>query len=586
MKKCYASFAIDLRHSTRVKDENGYLHVATNNLTRAQVRPYLGKEISAGDDMGWDADKVYNLLCPPDELKKAADRYNGLPLLLGHENFDSDDPPKDKVIGATGTAAKYHNGFLQNSLSVWDASAVKAIEDGDIPELSCGYGYDLDPTSGTHEGTAYHGIMRNIRPNHVALVEKGRAGSEVRVGDAALDGDRPGHAGHGNQYTGGVAQMQKGVKLVKKKSNKITVAVPREKVMGDIAKRKSVSPKSGVEKYGAVKFADPKNKKYPIDTPEHVRAALSYIGMPKNQAKYNPKDLATIKGRIHAAAKRLGIGKTTGDSAGSFKETTMAKANKALSPLAHRVAGAVQAHLRTKLAADAEIKPKDLLGIVKNVSEARFGKQVAGIAGSIKDKYGLDSAEELRRLLLDLMPKDEDDESEDEDDESEDEDDEDDKSEDEDSEDEDDEDEDSDDEDDESKAEREVEKKVAKKVLGKKAVKKGHGVFPDKKPKKKGMDADTIRKQLQDEFKALRQAEKDVQPLVGNVEGMDTATQVYKYALDHAGVDTENVHASAFPAMVKLLVSQATPSRNAKDERSANATLERFPALKSIRRIG
>lgn len=48
-------------------------------------------------------------------------------------------------------------------------------------------------------------------------------------------------------------------------------------------------------------------KRYPLDTPEHVRAALSYIGMPKNAAKYSSGDLARVKAAIYRAAKAHGI---------------------------------------------------------------------------------------------------------------------------------------------------------------------------------------------------------------------------------------------------------------------------------------
>ena len=66
--------------------------------------------------------------------------------------------------------------------------------------------------------------------------------------------------------------------------------------------------------YGNVTYADPKNGKYPIDTKEHVKAAWSYINMPKNAAKYpmNGVTLSSVKGRIKAAAKKFGI--TIGDS--------------------------------------------------------------------------------------------------------------------------------------------------------------------------------------------------------------------------------------------------------------------------------
>ena len=41
-------------------------------------------------------------------------------------------------------------------------------------------------TPGTYEGEPYHGVMRDIVGNHVALVREGRAGSDVVVGDAAI----------------------------------------------------------------------------------------------------------------------------------------------------------------------------------------------------------------------------------------------------------------------------------------------------------------------------------------------------------------------------------------------------------------
>src|SRR5581483_660923 len=74
-----------------------------------------------------------------------------------------------------------------------------------------------------------------------------------------------------------------------------------------VAKRDDTSPAEGERKYGDVTFADEKNKKYPIDTEEHVRAALSYWGKPENRAKYSPEDQKTITARIHAAARRFGI---------------------------------------------------------------------------------------------------------------------------------------------------------------------------------------------------------------------------------------------------------------------------------------
>jgi len=64
--------------------------------------------------------------------------------------------------------------------------------------------------------------------------------------------------------------------------------------------------------YGDVTYADPgyqsdKKKRYPIDTAEHVRAAWSYINKANNASQYSSDQLASIKGRIKAAAKKFGI---------------------------------------------------------------------------------------------------------------------------------------------------------------------------------------------------------------------------------------------------------------------------------------
>jgi hypothetical protein len=61
-------------------------------------------------------------------------------------------------------------------------------------------------------------------------------------------------------------------------------------------------------KYGDVKYADPGyqkdgKKRYPLDTEKHVRAAWSYIHMPKNAAKYSANQLAHIKSEITGAWK-------------------------------------------------------------------------------------------------------------------------------------------------------------------------------------------------------------------------------------------------------------------------------------------
>ena len=74
-----------------------------------------------------------------------------------------------------------------------------------------------------------------------------------------------------------------------------------------IRHRDDVNPERGENEYGDVTFADPVNNKYPIDTPEHVRAAWSYIHHKDNAAKYRAEEVETIKGRIRRAAEKHGV---------------------------------------------------------------------------------------------------------------------------------------------------------------------------------------------------------------------------------------------------------------------------------------
>lgn len=83
------------------------------------------------------------------------------------------------------------------------------------------------------------------------------------------------------------------------------VSAPAVEVPAADAVEKGATPKEGENEYGDVKFADPKGKKYPIDTEEHIRAAWSYINKEKDAAEYSAADLKTVKGRIVAAWKKV-----------------------------------------------------------------------------------------------------------------------------------------------------------------------------------------------------------------------------------------------------------------------------------------
>ena len=179
------TLSLDAAPSMRSKDANGFLHVASSNISKETVNPYYGREIPGWEEKGLDPDHIFYGYRAGEELAKAAKTFDGLPLLLDHHIEDAEAPQKEYRVGSLGTDSRWEAPYLKNSLIVTDAEAIRAIEDGRMKELSCAYRYDPDWTPGTYEGVPYDFVMRNIQGNHVALVEEGRAGSDVVVADAA-----------------------------------------------------------------------------------------------------------------------------------------------------------------------------------------------------------------------------------------------------------------------------------------------------------------------------------------------------------------------------------------------------------------
>lgn len=169
--------------SARDIDENGFLHVSGSNITKAMVNPYHGREIPHWEELGLDPEGVYYGLRDPEELKKSLDTWEGLPLHLEHHTDTARNPAKMTRVGAVGKAV-WAGPYVEAPLTIWDRNAIDMVESGEFKELSCAYQYEPDFTPGTYEGIGYDFIMRNIRGNHVALVDKGRAGPDVVVADS------------------------------------------------------------------------------------------------------------------------------------------------------------------------------------------------------------------------------------------------------------------------------------------------------------------------------------------------------------------------------------------------------------------
>lgn len=172
-----------LDKSLRTVDADGRLHVSRTHISKANICPYMGNEIPGWDTLGLESDKIYNLYRDPAELAKGASTFALNQLLQKHIPVNAEDTQKQDVVGTIGSNVEFNDPYLDADICVWDAKAIAAIESGQIEELSCGYRYTPVMEPGEVEGEKYDGRMTDIIGNHLALVERGRAGSDVVVAD-------------------------------------------------------------------------------------------------------------------------------------------------------------------------------------------------------------------------------------------------------------------------------------------------------------------------------------------------------------------------------------------------------------------
>lgn len=171
---------------TRRRDDGSLL--ADARIARTGIQTYVGLEVGKPDMASVRVYRPGAEVFAEDTLKSAAHR----PVTNDHpDDLVSADNWKEHAVGQTGDEITGEGIFIRVPLMVSDGATIKLIEDGKR-ELSAGYTCDLDFTAGkTPSGEAYDAVQRNIRINHVAIVQAGRAGKEVRIGDASKWGASP-----------------------------------------------------------------------------------------------------------------------------------------------------------------------------------------------------------------------------------------------------------------------------------------------------------------------------------------------------------------------------------------------------------
>lgn len=164
-------------HSTRAFTENGFLK-ARGLIARTGIQDYYGIELGRKDEP-YRKFKIYR----PDDVvfdQSVLDSLLGVDLTNDHpkNNVDSESYKALTcgVVISKGVRDANEPNFIACDLIVKDAKAIANIEAGKV-ELSAGYSSDIVMEPGTTPaGELYDGRIASIHFNHVAIVDKGRAG--------------------------------------------------------------------------------------------------------------------------------------------------------------------------------------------------------------------------------------------------------------------------------------------------------------------------------------------------------------------------------------------------------------------------
>lgn len=161
----------------------GYL-VATSPIVRTGIQLYRA------DELGLVGSHTVRVMRPESEVfsQDAINSLTRIPVTLNHPaELVTADNWSELAKGELGDAWARDGDWIVVNPMIKDAAAIKAAKTTHR-ELSAGYTADIDFEN---SGDGFDATMHNFRFNHIALVPKGRAGSQARIGDADNWGASP-----------------------------------------------------------------------------------------------------------------------------------------------------------------------------------------------------------------------------------------------------------------------------------------------------------------------------------------------------------------------------------------------------------
>lgn len=162
--------------------DEGFLEVPAH-ISRVGIQAYTAAEMGLTDRK---PDEIINVYRPAEEVfsDESLASFANKPLTDNHPpELVTSLNAKKYAVGHAGPEVVRDIDRAKTILHFTDADAITQIESGKV-ELSNGYTADIEWQEGvTPDGMKYDAIQTNIKGNHIAIVERGRAGSACRVAD-------------------------------------------------------------------------------------------------------------------------------------------------------------------------------------------------------------------------------------------------------------------------------------------------------------------------------------------------------------------------------------------------------------------
>ena len=119
----------------------------------------------------------------PDDIldEDSLESLKQIPITVEHPTVLVDSSNvKQLGVGLTGETVKIDGENIKTTVTITAIEGVEAIDSGK-EELSLGYTLDLEEEEGIYNGQPYTHRQKNIRYNHLAIVERARAGANARL---------------------------------------------------------------------------------------------------------------------------------------------------------------------------------------------------------------------------------------------------------------------------------------------------------------------------------------------------------------------------------------------------------------------